>query len=320
MTFDAPFVLLPSQRGPIRRAGFTLLETILAVALSALLIAAIAAGMRVYTSVVADRRADVVNAQVARVILQRIATDLRGAYMMPEEDSGGSAALGGGTDDLAADGGLGTETDSSATTDEAFDATLDLTGSTVQVEPGLYGNATELQVDVLGQFAKPIRYDMLTDAGLDPLAANLLSEPKVITYYSRSADDNELVGTPLESIVLSESGRKTILSRRVQTRAQAVFDTASVGIGNMQAGEQLLSDQVISIEFAYHDGYDWLDSWDSSLMGGLPIAVNITLTIVDETATDNSDNTTLTQDNVFQQTVRIPAAELPTDDTETMGI
>lgn len=308
------------QRCPARRSGFTLLETILAVALSALLIAAIAAGMRIYTSVVADRRADVVNAQVARVILQRIATDLRGAYLAQEEATNDSLAIGDGTDDLAADGGLGTDVDASGSTDEAFDATLDLTGSTVQVQPGLYGNATELQVDVLGQFAKPIRYDMLVDAGVDPLSANLLSEPKVITYYLRSADDSELIGTPLESIILSDSGRKMILSRRVQTRAQAVFDTASVGIGNMQAGEQLLSDQVVSIEFAYHDGYDWLDSWDSSLMGGLPVAVNITLTIVDETATDNSDNSTLTQDNVFQQTVRIPAAELLTDDTETMGI
>ena len=42
---------------PAAKPGFTLLEMILAVALSALLMGLIAAGMRIYTQVVADRRA-----------------------------------------------------------------------------------------------------------------------------------------------------------------------------------------------------------------------------------------------------------------------
>lgn len=295
------------------RKAFTLLETILAVALSALLIGLIAAGMRIYTRIVADRRADVVNAQTARVILHRIANDLRGAYNPPDEGEGGGdlAPDAGGGDDLSAgDGTTGTET-------EVSDATFDLASTTVQPTPGVYGNANEIQIDVFGQYANPVRYDMLTNAGFDPMASNLLSDPKVVTYYLRAADGSELSGTPLQSDGDSISVRKTILARRVQGRAQASYDTAMAGMGDAQSGEQMLSDQVVSIQFAYHDGYDWLDEWDSSLNGGLPVAVSITLTVVDEAATDSTDVNTLTEDNIYTLTVRLPAAEAPVEEDLT---
>ena len=312
-TFDLP----PGKVRPKPlRAGYTLVETVLAVAISALLIGLIAAGMRIYTNVVADRRADVVNAQLARVLLQRMAADLRAAYVPveDEEDSGDAAALTG--DDLAADGGA-----IDATAETEIDAIADLTSATVQAQPGLYGNAYELQVDTFGQFAQPVRYDMLTGTGdVDPLAANLLSDPKVVTWYVRSATETELAGTPLQSVNTSESSdQKTVLVRRIQSRALAAFETALAGIGTSEAGEQLLSDQVISIEFAYHDGFEWLESWDSSLDGGLPVAVGITLTLIDEADIGSSDSDALKADNIFQTTVRLPAAEPPSDDTLTEG-
>lgn len=64
---------------------------------------------------------------------------------------------------------------------------------------------------------------------------------------------------------------------------------------------------MVSIQFQYHDGYDWTDTWDSAT-SGLPIAVKITLTIAD--ATDESfDAIELNSDNTFEMTVRIPTAE-----------
>ena len=324
-----------------RRSGFTLLETILAVSLSALLIALIAAGMRIYTTTVQDRRADVVNARVARTILQRIASDLRSAYTITEEEDssldldsldaaggttagGGGIAAGGPTDqtqisdqpsnaDVSASisGTSGTSggaagTSGIAGTGESGDSTFDLTSSTVQATPGISGNQFELQIDVLGRFAEPVRYDMVTSIGGDPLTSNLLSEPKVVTYYVRAASSAELSGTPLESSESNSRESMSILARRVQTRAVA-STSASSGISDTQSGEQLLSDQVVAIQFQYHDGYDWTDTWDSAT-SGLPIAVKITLTIAD--ATDESfDAIELNSDNTFEMTVRIPTAE-----------
>ena len=63
-----------------RHVAFTLIEVVLAVALSALLFVLIGAGMNAYSRLVSDRRANVVNAQAARSILNQIASDLRSAY------------------------------------------------------------------------------------------------------------------------------------------------------------------------------------------------------------------------------------------------
>jgi len=311
-----------------RRSGFTLLETILAVGLSALLIALIAAGMRIYTNIVQDGRADVVNARVARTILQRIASDLRSAYTVTEEEDSSSSL---GADPLAADGGLGaiggtatagTGTDTGAADVSAdataIDTTVDLTGSTVQQTPGVYGNQFELQVDVLGRFSEPVRYDMITSMGGDPLASNLLSEPKVITYYVRAATSAELAGTPLESTESNSRESMSILARRIQSRAVAV-NSAGLGMADTQTGEQMLSDQVVAIQFQYHDGYDWTDTWDTST-AGLPIAVKITLTIADA-ADESYDTVEMNSDNTFEMTVRIPTAEaVSTEDTSTTSL
>lgn len=304
---------------PDRRSAFTLLETVLAVGLSALLIALMGAGIRIYTSTVAQRRADVVHAQLARVVLQRIANDLRGAYSMAEGSSGGSATDVGLEDDTTSDS-TDTDTDTSDTSDTSTDTTTeetamadDLSTATVQPTPGLYGNQSQLQIDVLGQRMEPIRYDTLLAAGVDPKTANLLSDPKVITYFVSSLSGGELAGTPVESF--GSSGQQTVLVRRVVSRAEAAF-SASYGETSDNSADQFISDQVALLQFMYHDGFDWLDSWDSSLAGGLPVAVNISIAIVDENA-DPSDADSLTNASVFEQTVYLPTAELPDDTTDT---
>lgn len=294
-----------------QRKAFTLLETILAVALSALLVGLVAAGMRMYTHVVADRRTDVTNAQVARVVLQRISTDIRAVYQPAEEEEPASSSLDDGTEGTED----GTDTGTADTSSTETDTTVDLTNSTAQPDPGLYGNGIELQIDVLGSFAQPIRYDSLISSGIDPLSANLLSDPKVVTYYTRTADDAELAGTPLESVEQSSSdSRKSILVRRVQSRSAAMFESTygSATVGG--TGEQLLSDQVSSIQFQYHDGYDWTDTWDSSTMG-LPIMVKVTVAITDVASAEESSTTVITDDNLYEVIVRIPAAEIPEDTT-----
>lgn len=300
--------VVPNRICSRSRRGFTLLETILAVGLSALLVGLLAAGMRIYTQVVADRRADVVNARVARGVFKRIADDIEASYYGSiTEDQGDAMESTGDTSDTGDD--LSADTSDTETTD----VTADLTSSTVQATPGLYGNQFELQMDVMGRFPDPVRYDIRLSTGVDPMSANMLSNPKTVTYYVRAALGSELAGTPLQTT------QATILVRRIQNRAQAAFDTNSVGAGDVQLGEQLLSDQVSAIEFAYHDGYDWLDSWDSSTDGGLPVAVRITVTVVDEAA-DPSEVDQSNPGTLFQRIVRLPTAELPPADTSTTGI
>ena len=282
-----------------RKSGFTLLEVILAVGLSALLMALIAAGMRIYTQTVARRRADVVNAQVARAILQQISQDLKASYTSADSEA---------STDIAPEDETGTdETGTDTTTEDAgaTDTTADLTNSTVQPSPGLFGNQSELQVDVQGRFTEPVRFDTLVAASVDAQAANLLSDPKVITYFLRALDGSELAQTPLQS--MGNTGSQTVLVRRIASRAEAVYAATYGGLAD-NAGEQLLSDQIVVLQFIYFDGFDWVDSWDSTTNGGLPVAVSITLTVMDETADATDDYSTA---SVFEQTVYLPTAALP---------
>ena len=176
---------------PRRRHGFTLLETILAVGLAALLLGLLGAGMRIYTRTVSQRRADVVNAQIARVVLNQIARDLRAAYVGAEDSSPAPTNV--DLDDTTESDDTGTDT-TDTTDEEVSDATADLEGTNVQPTPGLYGNQSQLQIDVLGRFAEPAKFDTLTAAGVDPQAGNLLSDPKVVTYFLRPIDSSELSG------------------------------------------------------------------------------------------------------------------------------
>ena len=201
------------------RSGFSLLETILAVAMAAVLMGLIAAGMQLYTQVVADRNAAVTNAQVARAVLQQIAIDLRSAIYEEADDASGSLDPEDST--TTADiGDTGDTSTSSADGDTATSGeTTDLADSTIASVPGLYGNESQLRVDVHGNFPHPLRYDSIVQAGGDPLLENLVSVDQVVSYYLRSASSSELVGTPLESVTTDQSQQTTILVRRVQKRA-----------------------------------------------------------------------------------------------------
>lgn len=302
------------------RRGYTLLETILALGLAAILMGLIATGLRLYTQVVSGSRAAVSNAQIARAVLRVVANDIRATFTEEADDGNDSLApdegIGAAGGDAAAGGeGAGAGATSTTATDGetgVSEASVDLTNAGVAAVPGVYGNTTELRLDVRGAFAHPVRHDAIVEAGGDPFVDNLVSVDRVVTYYLRSSDAFELAGTPLESPIAS-SDQAIIFVRRIQKRAEAELDAAIGGVANAQSGEQLLSDRIVAIGFQYHDGLDWTDSWDSEL-DGLPIAIQVTVTVV----TDPSDDEeVITEDNIFRITVALPMVAPSEDSTAT---
>ena len=50
-------------------------------------------------------------------------------------------------------------------------------------------------------------------------------------------------------------------------------------------------------------------------MGGLPIMVRVTAAVTDAASAEESSTTAISDENLYQVTVRIPAAEIPQDTT-----
>jgi hypothetical protein len=308
-----------------------LLETLLAVFLSAMLVLLIGAAINFYLRFVTVRRTKVEEAQLARALLQRIAEDLRGAvYVAPEESSSFDALAGdagsvSGTDtgsSAAGDTGTGTGSGDSLGTSSRDSTTAVTPSGTVQAAPGLYGNQYELQVDV-ARFPRPEQYDVLLASGTDPLQANVGGHLRTIAYYLRGGESARANGSRQSSSPSGSGTAAGFLVRRVLNRAQSVFSTQLGDAAALDQGEQLLAEGVLAIEFMYFDGLDWYPDWDCSLRGGLPLAVSVTVIVLPPDGTEPADLpqqlATFSGDNVFRLTVQLPTAQ-PTFEDPTAAI
>ena len=261
-----------TERG--RRQGFTLLEVILALSLTALVLVVVAMAIDIHLRVVDVGRTDVEEALLARALLGRIADDLRGAVaydpMNVEEMVPGLPSVDGLTDeadDLAGEAGLDLSGLESSSVDETTGAPESVLPESV---PGLYGGVDWLQVDVsrlprLDQFAYQV-----APAKDSPLI-DRLSDVKTVVYF----------------VVPPEEARPGYAADGMQLRGGLVrreLDRAvTAAAGQQGLLEQMdlevdpVAPEVAAIEFAYYDGTEWADYWDSDEQGGLPVAVQIAL-------------------------------------------
>ena len=295
---------LPEYRQSTRGA-FTLLEILLVFGLLAVLLGALAMAIDLHLRVAHLGRQRVEEAQLARVLLQRIADDIRGA-VPPEsidvqslartltavlrESSGNLelsnlASLAGGTlsgSDRSSSGSststsgstsLGGTSGTGGETEEAEDETEEITLGVPRSVPGLYGGPDWLQVDV-SRLPRPEDYDAYltsqSSLGTD-WQWNRLSEVKTVLY-----------GLMIPGSTMS------ISQTRVSPEGWGLYrDEVDRAVGAL-ASEQNVLDQkvratgpiapeVVWLEFWYFDGTEWYDSWDSEAQGGLPVAIEIVL-------------------------------------------
>lgn len=274
------------------RTGITLLEVILATALSAFVVAALGLAINLALRTADVRRTNVEEAALARGILQRMAADIRGAvYPAPIEFSG--------FEELAAQAGVGdlSQTDTGEVTDETetvqgdtetdiglTDQNVDIAGSSVPAaKPGLYGNQFELQVDI----SRPPRideYEAALNASDDPL--DIVSDVKTVAWFVLPAVDPPQAGELAASPVSNNGGLANLgtpqnvggLARREIDRAVTIY-AAQTGSVELINSAEVLAPEVVSVEYLYFDGLVWSTFWDSTARGGLPFAVKIRIGI-----------------------------------------
>ena len=179
-------------------------------------------------------------------------------------DSGSSGSLAGAEGGLSLDSGL-TMTD----TDFAITATTSL-------PPGIYGSQFQLMVDV-SRVPRPDEYVRLQQSMLSGSLTDIPGDMKTVTYFVQAGSSQGVVDSMSAFSAGADSQPydaglvRRQLDRAVTAYAEEMGDTQRL----LRTGD-LLAPEVISLEFAFFDGVNWLTQWDSSTQS-LPWLVQISL-------------------------------------------
>jgi prepilin-type N-terminal cleavage/methylation domain-containing protein len=261
--------------------GFTLVEVILAMALTAIVLLIVATGISVQLRAFDTSRARVERAQLARVLLHGIADDLRG--LLPPGDGGGQKATTSASADAESSKSQDDASDLAASLfsgqseDETAEETEDeLDADTVEAEagastPGVYGGLDWLRIDL----TQAVRRVAASSEASEPTTESLSQSPRqleTIIYYVVPHQEDGASATSTELQRPSGGLVRRQLAQPAATRA------AELGLLNCEDPSLTpLAPEVRAIEFRYHDGDDWVESWDMQTSGGLPAAIEIRL-------------------------------------------
>jgi len=212
--------------------------------------------------------------------------------------------------------------DPSATGDSTGAAT---TAETPPAVVGLYGSAYQLQFDV-SRLPRVDEYANSSPASM----VQIPSDIKTLTYYVRndSSGGNATISNfgsfssssaqATGSSEPSSTGQGRGLMRLEMDRAVSAYSESNGAPSDSYDGAKLLAEEVTSITFRYWNGTEWVSDWNSDEMGGLPLAVEIVMTMADAnaaTSTAPAQNfaatTSGSTDPSFRMVVNLPTASLP---------
>ncbi len=99
-------------------------------------------------------------------------------------------------------------------------------------------------------------------------------------------------------------------------RAVSAYSGAN-GTDSGYDNAKLLADEVTSITFRYWNGTEWASEWNSDDMGGLPLAIEVVMTMADANAVAPASTTNFaattdgSTDATYRIVVHLPTASLP---------
>ncbi len=268
-----------------RRRGYTLVELLVAAAISIALMAGLWAMLSIYERLFSKGEATVEEAQLVRTLLEQISDDLQSA--IPDSATG-------------------------------------LPGATAAVRRfGLFGTSRSLVVDVLQPVPAQIAPPTTPDAATSLAAVRQVPELHTVEYRLRKPADATQAATPARSgLIRRELDWETPATSLSTSPAPAAAAESSPSSPSLDAGAETAAaesppaaqpsasedpnaedpnvvdfPEVIEIAFRYYDGAAWSEAWNSLDRKSLPAAVEVRLTLGDPAAP------------------RTPSEEIPVADT-----
>ncbi|AMV30553.1 hypothetical protein VN12_00455 [Pirellula sp. SH-Sr6A] len=281
-----------------RISGFTLLELILALMLTAVVAGLVGSLVQLYLINQSSGREQVKQAQLARAILNMIAEDIRATVRyQPFDSSGLSEILSGGQAGGASAGGAASTSAGSGAAPSAFGADA-MSGSASPssgmasgdagaapvsaLPPGIYGSEASIEIDI-SKLPRPDEYYATEGDISTGTLGDMPSDIKTVSYYVQ-APRPDGVKDPLGGLTILGAGIETTsagpggLVRRSLDRAITQYAYEQASTDSLLRTGELVATEVISIEFQYFDGTMWQLQWDSSVQG-LPKVIKITIAL-----------------------------------------
>lgn len=308
------------------RRAFSLLEVVVAMSLSVVLLGALLTALDLQRRLWTTGRAEIEQARLQRAILERIARDIRSvAYEIAaeEEEEVATGTFGATSEE---------ELDSSSTEDSTEDSEEEEASAedvVVAADEALTSGAAMLAGDsanLVLQINRPSRPSpmmLLAAASGDPnlLAAATIRDQRSVAYFLSQNSAGNLQAAAA-SYLSSVQGSPAVGLVRLEGNSQAMQYADALGdIDSLAAHARTLAPEVAYLQFRYFDGLSWYDAWDSSTMGTLPAAVEITVGLAQQSAEIEPNDiaattTSLTGLNVAQMVVYLPTS-VPASTTTT---
>jgi type II secretory pathway pseudopilin PulG len=284
-------------------AAFTLMEIVLAIALTSVVMYLLMTAIELYMVRVDSSRSRVESAQLARTLLDTIAADLTATrlYSPPSPTMGDgpggptSGRAGGGANGNQSGGANGSGANSNSSGgasggganggptdgggfgggDSASGSSSALPSTDVQ---GVFGTVEQIRID---RAAYP-NWQRAAREVTPEEPASVADMPASVRYYL--VDGTRLTSQQLALRGVSEeetSESASGLYREVYTTAALAGETDPLATTTRRDGAklELLAPEVVKMEIQYFDGTQLVDEWDSLEEGALPAGVEIRLTI-----------------------------------------
>jgi prepilin-type N-terminal cleavage/methylation domain-containing protein len=277
-----------------QRAGFTLLEVVLATSIGLLLFAALYVAVEMQFRQIQSGRDIIEQTRLARSLLNTMAADLTPTLPAPSPNKFKAPSSQGGG------GGGGAGQGSTPTTGAA-------TPSTATQSGGAASGAGSSTVITSNSF-------LFTVQGTSTQLSVFISRVPRETIYGTPAmasADNQQVYSDLRRITywLAGSADAPLGLARQEVTLVTSEDEAAVPPDISDEASYVKAEEVKSLEFSYWDGTEWQDSWDGTAAGpdgvtpqGPPLAIAITVGLMPRkgAATD--------QLRMYRHVVAIPCA------------
>lgn len=316
------------------RRGFTLLELMLSLSLIVVATALVGSLMQLYSRDFATRGDDIRRQQLARSLLHMIADDIRSVVVEQEYDpsvletllgAGGDAAPSAELDASGLAGGSG-ETSALASGLDDTTETADVMDVLPARAMGIYGDQYSLLLDV-SQVPRIDEYEGDVTAQTMGVLADIPGDLKSVTYFVQ-ASTSQGVADEMSSFTLKDQTEaySSGLIRRAIDRRVADYAEEMGDLDRLERTGTVVAPEVVSVEFAYFDGVEWVYEWDSEQQG-LPWLVQILLAMQTATGSQTSElqpGVPISQMGVedrrsygievYELTVAIPGAQLQATD------